>query len=331
MVLISFLMSYLSYLAFQPIYQKKVWGGFNIESFLGRRVPHDQPIGESWDVVDRKDAQSIIKNGPCKGMSLRKALEFYTEDIMGPQWPINKPFPILVKWLDCQDKLSLQVHPPKHLAQELEGESKCENWYFAMTRPQARVMAGLREEISLSEFKKAIDENRLEDCVNTLSVQKGDSLFVPSGRIHAIDAGSLILEIQENSDTTYRVWDWNRLGLDGKPRDLHIAKSLKSINFKDKSPQLIKPGPTVQLLVDCPSFRIRKYTLLPGEKTLNIGVGQGASLLSVVEGRLNLIGASVQNLDDLSMGNTVLLPYAQHFSFEALEPSVVLLTDKFTN
>lgn len=323
-------MSHLSYLAFLPIYKKKIWGGNNFKQYLGRSLPDSQNIGESWDIVDREDAQSIVKGGLYKGLSLAKLIEMHAEDIIGPHWPTNKRFPLLVKWLDCQERLSLQVHPPKPIAQELQGESKCENWYIAECAPKASIIAGLKKGTSQADFEAALNNNRVEDCLHTIFVKPGDSFFVPSGRLHAIDAGNLILEIQENSDTTYRVYDWGRLGLDGKPRPLHRDKSLRSIQFNDFEPQPIASAKGYQLLADCPSFRIRKYDLAPESPPLKTSIGEGAMLLSIIKGQLQLIGTDQQDPSDLCTGQTILLPYSQHFAFKALVPSTVLLTDRFS-
>lgn len=324
-------MSHLPYLAFLPVYKTKLWGGNNLQRYLGRSLPAGQNIGESWDIVDREDAQSIVKSGLYKGLSLRKLIEMHAEEIIGPHWPTNKRFPILVKWLDCQERLSLQVHPPKPLAQELGGEPKCENWYIAECTPQASIIAGLKRGTTQADFETALATHTVEDCLHTIFVKPGDSFFVPSGRLHAIDAGNVILEIQENSDTTYRVHDWGRLDLDGHPRPLQREESLRSIRFEDFEPKPIACTPGYQLLADCPSFRIRKYDLLPEGPPLKSSIGEGAMLLSIIKGQLQLIGTDQQDPSDLCTGQTLLLPYSQHFAFTALVPSTVLVTDRFSS
>jgi len=133
-----------------------------------------------------------------------------------------KTFPLLVKILDAQDKLSLQVHPPPAKAKELGGEPKSEMWYFAETTPEADIFAGLKRGVTRDEFERKTGDGTVAECFHHLVVKPGDVMFLPSGRVHALGAGSVLFEIQQNSDTTYRVFDWNRVGLDGKPRDLHI-------------------------------------------------------------------------------------------------------------
>ncbi|MGH7946401.1 MAG: type I phosphomannose isomerase catalytic subunit, partial [Opitutaceae bacterium] len=217
-------------LRFQPLYQKRVWGGRALESALGRFLPADVPIGESWEVVDRTEVQSVVSAGSLNGQTFRQVLAEHGDDVMGPGWPGPKPFPILIKWLDCRDRLSLQVHPPARIAAELKGEPKTENWYIAHTEPGAQLIVGLKRGVTRDQFERAIVSNTVEHCVHRFCVAAGDSILVHSGQVHAIDAGNLILEIQQNSDTTYRVYDWGRAGLDGLPRELHIEQSLRSID-----------------------------------------------------------------------------------------------------
>jgi mannose-6-phosphate isomerase len=172
-------------------------------------------------------------------------------DVMGPRWPTGKPFPLLVKWLDCRERLSLQVHPPAAVAAELRGEPKTENWYIAHSAPEANLIVGLKRGATRAQFERAIGDNTVEACVHHFRVAAGDSILVRSGQVHAIDAGILILEIQQNSDTTYRVHDWGRVGLDGLPRQLHVVQSLRSIDWTD-----FEPAP-VREACRCTDLRIR--------------------------------------------------------------------------
>ena len=153
-----------------------------------------------------------------------------------------KTFPLLVKILDAQDKLSLQVHPPPAKAKELGGEPKSEMWYFAETTPEADIFAGSKRGVTRDEFERKTGDGTVAECFHHLVVKPGDVMFLPSGRVHALGAGSVLFEIQQNSDTTYRVFDWNRVGLDGKPRDLHIPQSLASIDFNDFEAALARGG-----------------------------------------------------------------------------------------
>jgi len=203
-------------LQFQPIYQERVWGGRRLQTLLGRELPPGPPIGESWEIVDRPEAQSRVRGGRFGGTTLRELIEHHSAEVMGPAWKASAHFPLLVKWLDCSDRLSLQVHPPASVAQSLGGEPKTENWYVAHSAPGASLFVGLKPGVTRAKFARAVAAGTAEKCVNRVSVASGDSVLVRSGQVHAIDAGNLILEIQQNSDTTYRLYDWGRVGLDGK-------------------------------------------------------------------------------------------------------------------
>jgi mannose-6-phosphate isomerase len=309
-----------SYLQFTPIYQERVWGGRGLETVLGRNLPADKVIGESWELVDRAEADSTLAGGSGSLSQLRKE---QTRDLMGPDWPADRPFPILVKWLDCQERLSLQVHPPARVAPELGGEPKTENWYIVEATPEAALLAGLKPGVTPGQFEEALKAEQLEELVCRLPATKGDSLFVRSGRLHAIDAGNLILEIQQNSDTTYRVYDWGRVGLDGKPRQLHVEQSMKSIDFADTEPDLLHPEGPESLLADCDEFRLRRLELASGE-SLAFGSGEEPRILSIVEGAL-------QEADGTSVcrGDNLILPYSGSSSWKATEKAVVLVTDRF--
>jgi len=315
----------MSFLSFAPIYQTRVWGGRGLESKLGRTLPDEEPYGESWEVVDRPEAQSAITGGELAGLTLREALENHGARLMGPGWDPTRRFPILVKWLDCKERLSLQVHPPAEIAPELGGEPKTENWYVAAATPNSGLLVGLKRGATKEEFEHRLINNTLEECVHRINVTPGESMFVRSGRIHAIDGGNLILEIQQNSDTTYRVYDWGRVGLDGKPRELHVEESLKCINFNDFEPETIKPSAGRQRLVESEIFNLHKIPLEDGD-TFPIPGGEQPRLLSVVEGELvDAHGQTVPN------GRTVLLPFADEFHFTARGETTFLITDGFVN
>lgn len=311
-----------SYIRFTPIYQERVWGGRGLETELGRDLPEGKVIGESWEIVDREEANSALAEG---GMTLGSLRQAETAALMGPDWPADKPFPILVKWLDCQERLSLQVHPPADVAPELGGEPKTENWYIAEARPGAALLAGLKPGIRPEAFRKALEEERLEGLVCRLPSRKGDSLFVRSGRLHAIDAGNLILEIQQNSDTTYRVYDWGRVGLDGQPRQLHVEESMKSIDFGDTEPELQHPAGRESLLADSEEFRLRRLQLGAGEE-LSFAANEEPRILSVVEGRMETADGGIAG-----RGDNLLLPYAGKSTWKVVEPVVVLVTDRFNS
>src|SRR5438045_243203 len=168
-------------------------------------------------------------------------MEHHERELLGDAKSANGRFPLLIKILDAQEKLSLQVHPPAHKAVELKGEPKTEFWYVAHADAGAELFVGLKHGVSRREFEAKIRSGTVAECFHRVPVKAGDAMFLPSGRVHALGGGLVIFEIQQNSDTTYRVFDWNRVGLDGKPREVHIEQSLASINFDDFEPSLVVP------------------------------------------------------------------------------------------
>lgn len=247
-------------LLFHPRFKERVWGGRRLETLYGKRLPPDVPIGESWEIADRPGDESAIANGPLAGRTLRDLLIERAPDVLGDAAPAaDGRFPLLCKLLDARQKLSLQVHPPdraKHL-----GDPKTEMWYVADAGPAAELFVGLKRGVTRKTFEEALGAGRVAECFHRLEVKSGDVMFLPSGRVHAIGAGLVIFEIQQNSDTTFRVYDWNRVGLDGKPRELHVPQSLESIDFGDFEPDLVVAGArhqdgfAITPLVDAPLFR----------------------------------------------------------------------------
>jgi mannose-6-phosphate isomerase len=319
-------------LRFQPLYQARVWGGRALAATLGRALPDGGPIGESWEIVDRPEAQSVVAGGTGAGWTLRELLTRHGAAVMGPAWPAARPFPILVKWLDCRERLSLQVHPPAAVAPELGGEPKTENWYIADTVPGARLIVGLKRGVTRAQFEEALRRNAAEDCVHHFPVAAGDSILVHSGQVHAIDAGNLILEIQQNSDTTYRVYDWGRVGLDGRPRQLHLGQSLRSIDWTDFEPAPLRAAPTSGTIARCAEFAIRRVVLGNGER-LHLRAGEQPRLVSVVSGRVRAVAESTGTRAPfaavLRRGDNALAPFAGAFTFTADPTAIVLVTEDF--
>src|SRR5690606_30651985 len=193
------------------------------------------------------------------------------------------PFPLLCKILDARDRLSIQVHPPATLAAELGGEPKTEIWYIAKADPGAELYVGVREGVDEARFREALTGGGAEGCVHAIPVTAAQHSFIPSGRLHAIGAGLLIYESQQHSDTTYRVYDWNRPGIDGKPRQLHVAESLRCIDFSDVEPGMDEADGCV--LADCEHFRLERHSLAPGESLFGKTKGRFA-IITVVGGTL---------------------------------------------
>ena len=255
----------------------RIWGGRKLESDFRKKLPPKKRIGESWEIVDRPEAQSVVAGGPLKGTTLHELWTNHREEVFGesPQRRAGSAppdrFPLLIKLLDAEEKLSLQVHPPAEVAKRLGSEPKTEFWYVARAEPGAELYVGLRERISEKQFRRALDAGTAADHLQVIPVKAGDGMFLPSGRFHAIGGGNLLVEVQQNSDTTYRVFDWNRPGLDGKPRELHIAESMQSIDFDDIEPSIAKSSGDA--LVECDYFNVEKWNLDGPRDAFDDGTG----------------------------------------------------------
>jgi mannose-6-phosphate isomerase len=287
-------------LRLRPLYMERVWGGRELETLYRRKLPEGSgPIGESWEVVDREDEQSVAEDGPLAGATLHELWQKHRREIFGETAPDAPRFPLLVKILDARDRLSIQVHPPAGVAEKLHGEPKTEMWYIAKADADAALYIGVKPGVDREAFAAAIQNGTVEDAVHRITVKSGDFIFVPSGRLHAIGAGLVIFEIQQNSDTTYRVFDWNRMGLDGKPRKLHVEESLQCIDFTDTAPALGMADGSV--LVSCPHFIVERVQLGPGSSMKWGRVGE-FSILTVVEGAVTFEGLPLRS------GDFVLVP-----------------------
>jgi mannose-6-phosphate isomerase len=248
----------ISPLTFEAIFLERIWGGRRLESEFGKKLPPNARIGESWEIVDRAEAQSVVANGPLRGKTLHDLWTQHRHDIFG-EVPDSDRFPLLVKLLDAQEKLSLQVHPPEDIAKALGDEPKTEFWYVAAAERDAEILVGLRASLTREQFKRALDEKTVDDCVHKIRVKAGDAMFLPAGRFHALSGGNLLVEIQQNSDTTYRVFDWNRVDEKGRSRQLHVDQALQCIDFNDVEPKLIEPQG--ELLMRHKLFEVQKWEL----------------------------------------------------------------------
>ena len=271
-------------ITFKPLYMERVWGGRKLETHYGRYLPDDsKPFGESWEVVDREDEQSFVEGGEFAGKSLHELWSSHREQVFGRGLPSSERFPLLLKILDAGERLSVQVHPPADIACRLGGEPKTEMWYVAHAEPGAEIFAGLCAGVTREAFERGSREGITASQVHRIAVSSGDFIFIPSGRLHAIGGGLVIFEVQQNSDTTYRVYDWGRDGLDGMPRELHVSESMQCIDFADCEPEVgVAKG---DLLVNCPQFKVERWELTAGEGRVAGGNGRFA-LLAVVDGLL---------------------------------------------
>jgi mannose-6-phosphate isomerase len=255
-------------LVFEPLFMERIWGGRRLEILYGKRLPTSAPIGESWELVDRPEAQSVVARGAWRGRTLHELWQHHRTDVFG-EIEDSERFPILIKLLDAEQKLSLQVHPPAHVAEELGGEPKTEFWYIADAAPGADLYVGMKRHSSREAFEEAIASGNAEEHVHRHEVKAGDAMFLPSGRVHAIGAGNVIVEIQQNSDTTYRVFDWNRTDEKGTPRELHVEQSLTAIEFDDYEPTLVEAEG--ESLVRDRLFNIDKWQLGSAREVAPLG------------------------------------------------------------
>jgi mannose-6-phosphate isomerase len=292
----------------------RVWGGRNLETRLRRKLPPGRPIGESWELVDREDVQSVVNHGDLMGATLNDLWMNMREMVFGEGLPDSPRFPLLAKILDARDTLSVQVHPPASKAAALKGEPKTEMWYLLDADPDAAIYAGFKCHVTREAFEDALSTGDVEPLLYKIPVNAGDAMFIPSGRCHAIGAGCFIIEIQQNSDTTYRVFDWNRTGLDGKPRDLHIAESLESIEFNDHEPWLAPPSG--EAVVECPLFNVERWSLaVPRADESTRG-----ALFTVLSGEVVCAGRAFRR------GDFFLLPaIAEDRALVAAEPNTSVL------
>ena len=288
-------------LQFIPVFKDYIWGGRNLEK-LGRRLPKGVNVAESWEIAAHEDGMTRVENGPLSGMTLQKVFEMLGEDLVGSRnkWAIERgKFPLMVKLIDANQPLSVQVHPDDAYAREIEDnvQGKTEMWIVLDAQPDTEIIYGLTEEISPESFRKAIMDGTLEKYLNQVPISKGDHICVPSGTLHAILDGAMILEIQQNSNITYRVFDWNRVGEDGQPRQLHVTEALDVINFSQVRMSLPTPikhleTKTMQSERLCQNeyFTTDRLTLQPGASYSGMCDGRTFEIWGVLSGSARIAG-----------------------------------------
>jgi mannose-6-phosphate isomerase len=290
-------------LLFAPVLKDYVWGGRNLEHLLGRNLPEGR-VAESWEIAAHKDGASIVTNGSFAGMTLTSVHEMLGLDLVGRHnaWAQERgKFPLLVKLLDAQDKLSVQVHPDDAYALAHEGNElgKTEMWVVLHAEPDAEIILGVCRGATKEKFRRAIADGALERYLHSIPVRAGDFVCVPSRSLHAILGGVLIAEIQQNSNTTYRVYDWNRSG--GAARPLHIEKALDVINFAMVEPLL----PTPQLIFESDGinrsrlcrnqyFTTERITLTSGAEFVGDLDGDTLEIWGVIKGRIVINGVELE-------------------------------------
>lgn len=283
---------------FKPIYKKRIWGGQKLKKVFDKDLPAETKIGESWELADLPENKSIIANGSLAGKTLAEVIEKYPKEIAGSS-NYKAPFPLLIKFLDAEDIVSVQVHPDAQTCKKMgKGAPKTECWYIIAAQTDAYIYKGLKPGTTKEQFTEAINAETCAELLNRIPVKTGQCHFLPAGTVHALGPGLLIAEIQTSSDTTYRVFDWNRLQ-DGKPRQLHIAEALESIHFNQSPEEL--PVTTSGRLVDSDIFKIDKNpdpVLSPGQM----------KVLIIIEGNGKITSPDSEVF--FTKGQTILIPAA---------------------
>src|SRR5947209_8560483 len=220
-------------LRFEPIFKPAIWGGRRLAEMFPD-APAEGPIGEAWVLSDQGDDVSVVADGPLAGTTLRELMRDRRRDLLGPSLAHHETFPLLFKIIDARESLSVQVHPNDELAQSLAGvpRGKTEAWVVLHSEPGSRIYAGLKEGVNRPRLERAIADATLAECLHSFEPTIGDCVYLPAGTVHALGAGITVFEVQQTCDTTYRLFDWNRVdATTGRPRDLHIEKALACIDF----------------------------------------------------------------------------------------------------
>lgn len=310
-------------LLFTPVYQEIIWGGKKLWQVLGRQVPYER-TAESWELSAHPKGITIVANGPLRGKTISDLIRMDSSGFLGVDDP-EIDFPLLVKIIGAQRDLSIQVHPDDLVGSKHGVPGKTEAWYVLFAEKDSRIIYGLKPGISKERLKLALETGQILSCVNQIPVQAGDFIPIPAGCIHALGAGILVAEIQQSSDTTYRLYDWGRTGVDGKPRPLHIREGLEAVNTKLPIPASFKCNPEEGLLFKDQHFSITR-SQVRGERRF-----RGTStftIWTVIEGK-GTVSAGGEEVA-LARGSSALLPAgieetvaAGEFSFLLTMPSIL--------
>ncbi len=303
---------------FKPIFKPKIWGSRHLARFLGTSLPGEDPIGESIHLVDRPgdDEMSVVDNGWSEGTSLQEVVEKAPDQILGPESNLDSygRFPLMIKFLNARKKLSLQVHPGDEYANMNEDdEGKFEAWYIIDADEDAQIIRGVLPDVTPDDLVDAIRNNKPLDVLNCIDVRDGDVILIPPGIVHSIGGDVLLCEVEQNSDVTYRIHDWNRLGPDGQSRQLHLNKALDVIDFqamgrtRTRSAEVEGPWKNREILVRTPKFKLEKLTVdteIPEEHP-----GKTFHLITCIGGSGRFLCGSNENLQfAYSRGDCFLMP-----------------------
>ncbi len=295
-------------LRFRPIFRRYLWGGRRLKILLDKPIGPGDDWAESWEVSDHGDDQSVVEFGPLAGTTLGQLVTQLGGDLLGPRAP-HPRFPLLLKFLDAMQTSSVQVHPDDARAAKLTPPDlgKTEAWLVIDALPGSTLYAGLKPGVDRDALTAAIRQGRCQESLHSFQPSVGDCIFLPAGAVHALGAGLLVVEIQQSSDVTYRLFDWNRLGTDGKPRPLHVEAGLDAVDFGcgPVTPQkpLATDRPQAKRLVDCDRFVWDRWEF---DAPTTLGGDQRCHIIAVLEGSIHIEGDPAGTA--LGRGGTVLLP-----------------------
>jgi mannose-6-phosphate isomerase len=308
-------------LRFQPLFRRYLWGGRRLATCLQKPIGAGNDYAESWEIVDHGPDQSVVASGPLAGTTLAQLLAECGAEILGNSMPVREGgaaptigqprFPLLLKYLDAHQTLSVQVHPNDAQAARLDPPDlgKTEAWVVLAADPGSLIYAGLKPGVNRSRVEIELTRGTLENCLHSFEPREGDCLFIPAGLVHALGAGLLVVEIQQSSDTTFRLFDWNRVGPDGKPRALHVEQALDTIDYAHGPGLPLAPRPTerahVSRLVTCDKFVLDRWQFDGAEM---LGGDGRFHIVTVLEGAVDVTGDPAG--EPLPLGGSMLVPAA---------------------
>ena len=295
---------------FQPILKDKIWGGEKLSTLLNKQsTRHD--IGESWEISDVEGDTSIVVNGELKGHDLKQLIAEFKSDLVGEKIynHFGEKFPLLIKFIDAKEALSIQLHPHDDLAKKRHNSfGKTEMWYVMQADEKANLIVGFEKEVTPQEYLKHLENKTLLDILNVDDVENGDVYFIPTGRVHAIGAGVLLAEIQQTSDITYRIYDWDRPNPDGTFRDLHTEEAIDAIDYSAQDSYKTaysKEQNSASEIVSCPYFTTNVLPVF-GELAINHDEKDSFVIYMCVAGNVQFRYENQK--ENLQMGETILIP-----------------------
>ena len=320
-------------LRFAPLFKRYLWGGRRLGTLLGKPIGEGEDYAESWEVADHGADQAVVEGGRLAGMTLGEVVQKHGKELLGRHFESGEVarFPLLFKYLDCRRVLSVQVHPNDAAAarQVPPDLGKTEAWVILAAEPGSVVYAGLKRGFDRAALEREVHRGTTELCLHKFEPRVGDCIFIPAGTVHALGAGLVVAEIQQASDTTFRLFDWNRLGPDGKPRQLHVEASLAAIDYSSGPVQPQIPQPTdrscMERLVTCDKFILDRWRLTGSEPTeqRTLGGDDRFHILSVLSGSATISSGAAS--ERLGLGQTLLLPASTGLCKIAAETGTVLL------